>query len=71
MSDLKPCPFCGAAGELQQIPDDEMDPNSGGWFIECRNARCGVSTKLVFACGDDPVPVLRSVWNRRAKAARP
>ena len=39
--------------------------DEGGWFIECSNALCGLTTPLMFACMDDPKPTLRERWNRR------
>jgi hypothetical protein len=61
---LGPCPCCGhAAGFDVATGDDE-----GGHFVACLNPRCGISTPLIFACGDDPKPLLRERWNRRKEA---
>lgn len=60
---LLPCPFCGGKPE-QFCIDDEGDENYGGHGIQC--TKCGASTNLRFACGDDPVPLQVEAWNRRA-----
>lgn len=65
---LLPCPFCGDEGVEGHIVDPE-DPNDGGHFIQCTNGRCGASTSLRFASGNDPEPLLREQWNRRDPAA--
>lgn len=59
---LKPCANCGGYGEVSQMED-------GGYFIQCTTALCGMSTCLMYACGEDPVPILMEKWNRRASAA--
>jgi hypothetical protein len=61
---LKPCANCGSDGEVDQTQD-------GGYFIQCTNALCGMSTVLMYACGDDPVPILMEKWNRRASPQSP
>lgn len=61
--ELKPCPCCGAAAKVDQIPHDPESENSGGYFIECTG--CRLSTPLMFALMDDPLPSLRDTWNRR------
>ena len=60
--DLKPCPFCGGVAEFGECADTD-EQNAGGHFIACRV--CGATTLLVFACGDDPQPVLAGRWNKR------
>lgn len=69
MGDLKdkllPCPFCGGRPEVTHIEENEDNPNFGGRYIECKS--CGACTNLVFACGDDPAPILAEKWNTRAK----
>jgi hypothetical protein len=64
--ELLPCPCCRSAAAFQRVDDDEHNPNSGGQYIECANVRCGISTGLIFACGDDPKPRLLEIWNTRA-----
>jgi hypothetical protein len=66
--DLKPCPFCGGAAEFGECADTD-EQNAGGHFIACRV--CGATTLLVFACGDDPRPVLAGRWNKRHNARQP
>lgn len=65
MSELKPCPFCGAAAHRVDISEatgaDETDPNFGGSFIECR--RCGACTAIHF----DRQEALVSRWNDRTR----
>lgn len=64
-SGLLRCPFCDAAAAEGCIEDgDSLD--NGGHFIQCTEAACGATTSLRFACGDDPKPLLREQWNRRA-----
>ena len=60
---VKPCANCGHGGEYQQQSD-------GGYFIECTNPMCGMSTCLMYACGEDPKPILMEKWNRRVAWAR-
>jgi hypothetical protein len=55
---LKNCPFCKGAAEFDQAP-------CGGYFVECQ--RCGASTGLRYACGDDPKPLLMEQWNTRVR----
>ena len=59
---LKPCANCGGDGHVEQAED-------GGYFIQCINPMCGMSTCLMYACGEDPVPILMEKWNRRAAAS--
>jgi len=62
---LKPCPFCGGEAEIDTV--DSGQPNEGGFFAAC--LKCGASTNVRFACGEDPVELVREQWNRRAKDA--
>jgi hypothetical protein len=66
MSELKPCPCCGGIAEMRQIYDGE---NVGAYFVECTNLECGLSTRIMFSCGEDCRPILCEIWNRRAPAA--
>lgn len=66
--DLSPCPCCGYRAELEQVPHDPETPNSGGYYIECKRAGCGITTRLAFAAKDDPVPGLAQSWNRRTRS---
>ncbi len=63
---LYSCPFCGGFAVLSSI-EDESGPDYGGHFVQCTNGTCGASTPLIFACGDDPVPLLIERWNRRSR----
>lgn len=60
---LEPCPCCGAGALVHQVPHDPFTENSGGYYIECSG--CRLTTPLMFAVKDDPLPSLRDVWNRR------
>lgn len=70
MPELKRCPFCGGDAIQSQIEDSDS-PDSGGYFIQCTEKSCGTSSALIFACGDDPIPLLIERWNRRAFAPDP
>jgi hypothetical protein len=61
---LKLCPFCRGSASLQIISEG---PNVGGHYISCD--KCGASTNIVFACGDDPIPLLMEMWNKRDETA--
>lgn len=61
---LKLCPFCRGSASLQIISEG---PNVGGHYISCD--KCGASTSIVFACGDDPIPLLMEMWNKRDETA--
>jgi hypothetical protein len=63
---LSPCPCCGYRAAIEQVPHDPETPSSGGYYIECKRAGCGITTRLAFACKDDPLPGLIESWNRRA-----
>ena len=62
---LKPCPFCGGDAEIDTV--DAGQPNEGGFFAAC--TKCGASTNVRFACGEDPVQLVREQWNRRTHDA--
>lgn len=66
--DLLPCPFCGADAEFGEVEGGKDDPNTGGRFVQCTNRLCAASSALIFACGDDPKPLLLERWNRRPNA---
>lgn len=66
MTDLLPCPLCGATAEHGQMPFEDESPDAGGYFIRCTADDCLVGMGLRFACGDDPRPELIAAWNRRA-----
>ena len=59
-----PCPFCGSEPELGVV-DDEDSQDHGGHFIQCTNQNCCGCIGLIFACGDDPKPLLVERWNQR------
>jgi hypothetical protein len=65
VSALLPCPFC-LADAVEGCVEDGDSLDNGGHFIQCTEAACGATTPLRFACGDDPKPLLREQWNRRA-----
>ena len=54
----KPCPCCGSPAYFRMCED-------GGYYIECNNRQCQLTTKIVFACGEDPKPRLLEMWNKR------
>lgn len=62
---ISPCPCCGYRAEIEQVPHEPETANSGGYYIECKRAGCGITTRLAFACKDDPLPGLIESWNRR------
>lgn len=68
-AEVQPCPCCAYRAEIEQVPHDSLDENSGGYYIECKRAGCGITTRLAFASMDDPLPGLVQSWNRRT--ARP
>lgn len=61
MSDLKPCPFCGAAAEIIYIEDGE---NAGGSCVSC--TACMASSNVEFEFKENFV----DNWNSRAATAR-
>jgi hypothetical protein len=64
---LKPCPCCGNVADFGMCEDDNSS-DFGGWFVECTNDRCRLTTPLVFPLGDDPRERLREIWNKRRNA---
>jgi hypothetical protein len=57
---LVPCRFCQGFAEIDTIAAGE--PNAGAFFAACLN--CGASTRLFFACGEDPVHLVIERWNK-------
>lgn len=67
--DLKPCPCCGSGAHFDMVESDSLiDGRAGGWFVECNNSECRLTTQLMFATGDDPRLRLREIWNKRHNA---
>lgn len=64
---LLPCANCGGTATLQQQKFDGEE--GGGFFIECGNPQCRMTTPLKFACMDDVEPLLAEIWNRRVSPA--
>ena len=58
---LGPCPCCGSAAAFGAATGDD----EGAHFVHCTNALCGLTTNLMFACMDNPKPILAERWNRR------
>lgn len=58
---LLPCPFCG--GDAQVCEAKECGPDA--YVASCVEPTCMASSAVVFACGDDPEPLLIELWNRR------
>lgn len=65
---LLPCPFCGGQADFGQVADSEIDPNSGGEFIDC--SQCHASTALVFPLKGDVKRELIERWNQRPARRR-
>lgn len=65
MSELLPCPFCGAAAQWWKSPLVEEDPQDEGGRYECSDALCGVHTDVDFPSEW----TARDVWNRRSPPA--
>ena len=59
---LKPCPFCGGDA-MFTVEQRENHPEFGGHSAMC--GTCGAGIGYVFACGDDPQPLLMEKWNKR------
>ncbi len=59
---LKPCPFCGGEA-MFTVELREGHPDFGGHAAMC--GTCGAGVGYVFACGDDPQPLLAEQWNKR------
>ena len=64
---LGPCPCCGTAAAFGEATGDD----EGAYFVHCINGACGLTTNLMFACMDDPLPILAEKWNRRTERFRP
>ena len=60
MSNLLPCPFCGAPAQRSDVPADIDDDNAGASYIEC--TKCSACTALHF----DRKENLDRSWNDRA-----
>lgn len=60
--ELKPCKHCGSTAQMHYIDDSSSD-NFGGYYIQCTKSTCGITTQLMFSCGDDCRPLLAEVWN--------
>lgn len=60
---LLPCPFCEGEAEIQQAED-------GMYFVGCLRPSCLASSRGIYACGDDPRPLLLEAWNRRPSPPR-
>lgn len=60
---LLPCAHCGGTAGMHQQKND--DGTLGGYFIECGNPSCWMTTPLKFALMDDAAPLLAEIWNRR------
>ncbi len=65
MSELLPCPFCGAAAQWWKSPLVEEDPQDEGGRYECSDALCGVHTDVDFPSEW----TARDVGNRRSPPA--
>lgn len=63
MTDLKPCPFCGADADRRPIAG-AFDRHGNGyeWRLDC--SMCGAGVDLLFATPAEAI----SAWNRRAPA---
>ena len=64
---LKSCPCCGSESYFSMCENDDSS-DYGGWFVECSNDRCRLTTPLVFPLGDDPRERLLEIWNKRHNA---
>lgn len=60
---LNLCLCCGSVAEFWK--SDNEGEYDGGWFIECTNPLCRLTTALVYATGDDPKQNLANRWNQR------
>ena len=67
LDNLLPCAHCGGTADLHQQKSN--DGVEGGWFIECGNPACWMTTPLKFNCMDDVTPLLAEIWNRRTKVS--
>ena len=65
LSYLKPCPFCGGAPFIHEVPPHThgiatfMPDSKGECFIECRDCTCAISAK-------DRNEAIK-LWNKRRK----
>lgn len=77
--ELKPCPFCGAEVELEEIPlwqGSRFDPGVyrgyyGCYKYEIRCKKCGAQPSYpqndtVYRSKDEAIKNVIKVWNRRA-----
>lgn len=62
MSDLKPCPFCGSAGEI------EHKKYLNTWIVQCSNQTCFASYMIGWDYDTEEEAV--EGWNRRAEDER-
>lgn len=63
LCNLLPCAHCGGTAVLhQQKSNDDIE---GGYYIECGNPQCWMTTPLKFAVMDVVAPLLAEIWNRR------
>lgn len=63
LSQILPCPFCGAEAEMHSTDD-------GADYIECTEATCQATTSLQYSIKDDGRPQLIERWNRRYSTER-
>jgi len=61
-TELKPCPFCGAAAEIENYVDDGRDE----WWVFCGNTDCPVTSQTIGIEREDAV----MNWNKRASTPR-
>lgn len=61
-----PCPFCGGEADFGEVTNPD-DGSFGGHYIACK--KCWAMSRLQFACGDDPKPLLIEAWNSRDDTA--
>lgn len=59
---LRPCPFCNGDA-MFTVEQRAEHPDIGGHSVMCGS--CGAGIGYVYACGDDPKPILTEMWNRR------
>jgi hypothetical protein len=62
--DLMPCAHCGGTAALHQQKSN--DGVEGGYYIECENPQCRMTTPLKFAAMDNVGSLLAEIWNRRS-----
>lgn len=61
MTDLLPCPFCGAPAEKLELTDE---PNIGGSCISCTHCQASSAVEFEFK------ETLIERWNRRQRTGR-